>query len=141
MVASVYFDGSGYKLMLAERDVGASKKETTSGPVIEISAGSLPSELGALTTVLQEAKNARLKVGSDTGPEITSPTNTFENIITGLTLTAKNLTPDFISISISESFEKARKTLSDLFGKINDILSLVNQLTEKGAIFPGKFHH
>jgi flagellar hook-associated protein 2 len=138
--ASVYFDGSNYKLMLAEKDVGASKKETVTGPVIEISSeissGGLPSELGTLST-LQEAKNARLKIASDTGPEITSPTNTFENIITGLTLTAINLTSDFVTISISDSYDKVSKTLSDLLGKINDTLSLVNELTGKGALFQG----
>jgi flagellar hook-associated protein 2 len=122
--------------MLAEKDVGASKKETVTGPVIEISSGGLPSKLGTLST-LQEAKNARLKIASDTGPEITSPTNTFENIITGLTLTAKNLTSDFVTISISDSYDKVSKTLSDLLGKINDTLSLVNELTGKGALFQG----
>ncbi|MGC9109855.1 MAG: flagellar filament capping protein FliD [Caldimicrobium sp.] len=134
--ASVYFDGSNYKLMLAEKDVGASKKETVTGPVIEISSGGLPSDLGTLST-LQEAKNARLKIASDTGPEITSPTNTFENIITGLTLTAKNLTSDFVTINISDSYDKASQTLSDLLRKINDTLSLVNELTGKGALFQG----
>jgi len=136
VVASVYFDGSNYKLMLAEKDVGASKKETVTGPVIEISSGGLPSELGTLST-LQEAKNARLKIASDTGPEITSATNTFENIIPGLNLTAKNLTLDFVTINISDSYDKVSKTLSDLLGKINDTLSLVNELTGKGALFQG----
>ena len=137
VVASVYFDGNNYKLMLSEKDVGASRKETGSTAVIEISSGSLPTELGTLDITLQEAKNARLKIGSDTGSEITSPTNTFENIIKGLTLTAKNTTADFVSISISDSYDKAQKTLSDLFDKINAILDLVNQLTDKGALFQG----
>ncbi|MEZ0343461.1 MAG: flagellar filament capping protein FliD [Caldimicrobium sp.] len=137
VIASVYFDGSNYKLMLAEKDVGASTKETSTGAVIEISAGALPSELGTADVLLQEAQNARLKIGSDTGSEITSPTNTFENIITGLTLTAQNTTTDFVSITISDSYDKASTTLSDLFNKINATLDLVNQLTDKGALFQG----
>lgn len=137
VIASVYFDGSNYKLMLSERDIGASKKETSTGAVIEISAGALPSELGTTDVLLQEAKNASLKIGSDTGPEITSPTNTFETITTGLTLTAKNTTTDFVSITIDDSYDKAKNTLSDLFDKINATLDLVNQLTDKGGLFQG----
>ncbi|MCC6048324.1 MAG: hypothetical protein LM579_02190, partial [Thermodesulfobacterium sp.] len=79
--ASVFFDGSSYKLLLSEKDVGASTKETSAlGSVIEIASGSLPSPLGSLTT-LQEAKNAQLELPG--GSILTSPTNTFKDVLPG----------------------------------------------------------
>lgn len=136
VTASVYYDGTNYKLMLAEKDVGASTKETSSGAVIEISSGALPSPLGTSDIVLQEAKNAKLKIGSD-ATEISSATNTFENILTGLNITANKTSDTFVNITISDSYDKANQALSNLFGKINGVLDLVNQMTAKGALFQG----
>lgn len=136
VVASVYYDGNNYKLMFAEKEVGASTKETASGAVIEISSGALPSSLGTPDTVLQEAKNAKLKIGSDL-TEISSPTNTFENVLTGLTITANKTSDTFVNITVKDSYDKANQALSNLFGKINSVLDLVNQMTEKGALFQG----
>lgn len=140
VVASVYFDGSKYKLMLAEKDVGASSKETNTlsdAYVIEVSSGNLPTELGNLNITLQEAKNARLKIGSDTGEEVSSPTNTFKDLVSGLTLTANKTTDSFVTLTIEDSYENAKNTLTNLFNKINGVLDLVNQLTDKGALFQG----
>ncbi len=136
VVASVYYDGNNYKLMFAEKEIGASTKETASGAVIEISSGALPSSLGTPDTVLQEAKNAKLKIGSDL-TEISSPTNTFENVLTGLTITANKTSDTFVNITVKDSYDKANQALSNLFGKINSVLDLVNQMTEKGALFQG----
>ncbi len=136
VTASVYYDGTNYKLMLAEKNAGDSSRETSTGAVIEISSGSLPSPLGSPNTVLQEAKNAVLKVGSE-GNQITSPTNTFENVLTGLKVTVKKTSDNFIDITISDSYDKARQSLSNLLEKINGILDLVNQMTTKGALFQG----
>jgi flagellar hook-associated protein 2 len=136
VAASVYYDGTNYKLMLAEKNVGDSSRETSTGAVIEISSGSLPSPLGSPDTVLQEAKNAVLKVGSDSN-QITSPTNTFENVLTGLTVTAKKTSDNFIDITISDSYDKARQSISGLLEKINGVLEIVNQMTSKGALFQG----
>lgn len=138
VVASIYFDGTSYKLMLAEKEVGASTVETSSTtPVIEISSGALPSELGDISTLLQSARNAKVVIGSETGPEITSPTNTFKDLVSGLTLTASKTTSDFITLTIKASYDSARKSLSELFNKINSLLDLVNELTGKGAQFQG----
>jgi len=134
--ASIYFDGVNYKLMLAEKDLGASTVETSSTK-FAIEALGLPTELGALELTLQEARNAKILIGSDSGTAITSPTNTFKEVISGLDITALKPSTDFITLSIDDSYEKVSSSLSDLFNKINNVLSLLQELTGKGSIFQG----
>jgi flagellar hook-associated protein 2 len=132
--ASVFFDGSSYKLLLAEKDVGASTKESASGSVIEIASGSLPSPFGSLTT-LQEAKNAQLELPS--GSILTSPTNTFKDVLPGLTITAQKTSTDYVSLTINDDLSGGKKAISDLLNKINGVLDLLKPMTEKGGLFQG----
>jgi len=132
--ASVFFDGSSYKLLLSEKDVGASTKESAGGPVIEIASGSLPSPLGSLTT-LQEAKNAQLELPS--GSILTSPTNTFKDVLPGLTITAQKTSTDYVSLTINDDLSGGKKAISDLLNKINGVLDLLKPMTEKGGLFQG----
>ena len=133
--ASLFFDGSSYKLLLSEKDVGASTKETSAvGSVIEIASGSLPSPLGSLTT-LQEAKNAQLELPS--GSILTSPTNTFKDVLPGLTITAQKTSTDYVSLTISDDLSGGKKAISDLLNKINGVLDLLKPMTEKGGLFQG----
>ncbi len=139
--ASIYYDGTAYKLMLSEKDLGASNKETNlanNSFVIEISNGNLPTQLGSLdnNTILQSAKNAKLKVGSDDN-EIVSSTNTFKDVVNGLTLTVQKTSDTFIEVKISDSYDKVSQELNNLSNKLNGVIDLVNQLTGKGALFQG----
>jgi flagellar hook-associated protein 2 len=132
--ASVFFDGSSYKLLLSEKDVGASTKESAGGSVIEIASGSLPSPLGSLTT-LQEAKNAQLELPS--GSILTSPTNTFKDVLPGLTITAQKTSTDYVSLTVNDDLSGGKKAISDLLNKINGVLDLLKPMTEKGGLFQG----
>jgi flagellar hook-associated protein 2 len=133
--ASVFFDGSSYKLLLSEKDVGASTKESSAeSSVIEIASGSLPSPLGSLTT-LQEAKNAQLELPS--GSILTSPTNTFKDVLPGLNITAQKTSTDYVSLTINDDLSGGKKAISDLLNKINGVLDLLKPMTEKGGLFQG----
>jgi flagellar hook-associated protein 2 len=132
--ASVFFDGGSYKLILSEKDVGASTKESAGGSVIEIASGSLPSPLGSLTT-LQEAKNAQLELPS--GSILTSPTNTFKDVLPGLNITAQKTSTDYVSLTINDDLSGGKKAISDLLNKINGVLDLLKPMTEKGGLFQG----
>jgi flagellar hook-associated protein 2 len=132
--ASVFFDGSSYKLLLAEKDVGVSTKESAGGSVIEIASGGLPSPLGTLTT-LQEAKNAQLELPS--GSILTSPTNTFKDVLPGLNITAQKTSTDYVSLTINDDLSGGKKAISDLLNKINGVLDLLKPMTEKGGLFQG----
>jgi flagellar hook-associated protein 2 len=131
VTASIYYDGTYYKLMLSEKDVGNSTKETSSdSAVIEIS-GSFP--LSDLET-LQNAQNAEIQLG-DSSSYVTSATNTFNNLVTGLNVTVNNTGE--AQITVEDDYSDAKDKLNDLFDKVNAIVDLVNSMTGKGDIFQG----
>ncbi|WP_297055496.1 flagellar filament capping protein FliD [Thermosulfurimonas sp.] len=139
ITASVYYDGSNYKLLLSETDEGASTVETdtTNGVyAIEISSGALPTELGSLdTNVLQEGKNAQLQIGS--GSPVYSPTNTFNDIVSGVDLTAQGT--GSTHISISEDYSKVTDFLQNFAENYNKIIDKIRDLTDlKKGIFLGQ---
>ncbi len=136
--ASVYFDGSSYKLMLSETNVEDSNVETdinTNTHAIEI-VGSLPTELGTNLNTLQEAKNASITIGN--GSPITNPSNTFENIINGVTITVKQT--GTASITIEEDNSTIEQFLNDFAEKYNAVIETINSLTNlQEGIFVGDY--
>lgn len=129
--ASVYFDGSRYRLMLSEKDVGASTAETD---VIQVSG--LPSELGSGLSTVQSAQNAEIVIGS--GSPITSPSNTFKDVIGGITIEVKKVGNS--NVSVRESYSKVSNFLNNFAKNYNATVDLVDSLTvgEK-ALFRGDY--
>lgn len=130
--ASILFDGTNYKLMLSEKNVANSTKETTiDNAVIEISSGNLPTQLGFLET-LQNAQNAKIQIGENT---FTSSSDTFENILSGLTITVYKEGTTYLSVE--EDYSKVSSNLNNLIEKINSLIDLISSQTSKGGIFQG----
>ncbi len=124
--ASIYYDGTSYRLMLSENDVGASTVETdTAGGIYAIEVTGLPSDLGTGLDTLQNAQNAELTLGS--GSPVTSPSNTFENVISGVTIEAKDVGSS--SVSITESYSKVEKFLEDFVKKYNALAETIDRFT------------
>lgn len=132
--ASIYYTGQDYRLLLTETDASKSTKQTdpdSNQYVIE--ANDLPTELGFLET-LQNAQNASLTVGNSTTP-VTSPSNTFSDIISGLEITAKDT--GTVTITVSEDYSQIDSTLNSFVSNYNSVISLINSMTTKGAQFQG----
>lgn len=132
--ASVYYTGSDYRLLLSEADAGASTKETDRiGSSFVIETDALPAELGSLET-LQDAQNASLTIGSSINP-VTSPSNTFKGILTGLDITVQS--EGKATVTVSDDFSKIDSTLTEFANQYNGVINIVNQMTAKGARFQG----
>ncbi len=135
--ASIYFTGTEYRLLLTEADASKSKKETgENSSVIEVEG--LPSELynseqGMLES-LQNAQNASLRIGNS-ATEITSASNTFKNLVTGLDITVKET--GTATVTISEDYSKVDSILNSFVSNYNGVINIINQLTGKGAQFQG----
>lgn len=134
--ASVYYDGSTYRLMLSEVDVGASTVETDiANGVYVIDVTGLPSELGTGLETIQTAQNAELVIGS--GSPITSPSNVFENVITGVTLTVKATGTS--TVTVEEDYSRVSSFLEDFVKNYNAVVELVDSMTSgEEALFPGE---
>jgi len=132
--ASVYYTGSDYRLLLSEADAGNSTKETDrTGSSFVIETDTLPTELGSLET-LQDAQNASLTIGSSTNP-VTSPSNTFKEILTGMDITVQST--GSATVTVSDDFSKIDSTLAEFANQYNGVIKIVNQMTAKGAQFQG----
>ncbi len=138
IVASTFYDGSQYKLMLSERDEASSTAETGEGntvisfnlpPVINGNTWNLDT-----TNPLQSAQNAQISIGSNT---LTSPSNRFENIIDGLSVEVKK--QGNATITVNEDYSAVSKFLGDFVRSYNAVISQVNQLTGKDALFQGDY--
>jgi len=124
--ASVYYDGTSYRLMLTEKDLGSSTVETNTGSgVYAINVTGLPSELGTDLDTLQVAQNAELVIGS--GSPVTSPTNEFKDIISGMTITVK--AQGTTDVTVKEDYSKVRSFLGDFVEKFNALVELADSLT------------
>ncbi len=135
--ASIYFDGATYRLMLSETDVGASTVETdTVGGVYAINVTGLPAELGTGLDTIQSAQNAEIVIGS--GSPVASPSNTFESVISGVTLEVKNTGSS--TVTITESYSQVSSFLNSFVDKYNATVELVDSLTAGDqALFRGDY--
>ncbi len=134
--ASIYYDGTSYRLMLAESDVSASTVETdTAGATYAISVSGLPSDLGTDLDTLQSAKNAQIVIGS--GSAITSPSNTFNDVITGVTITAKARGTS--SLEIREDYSKVTDFFKKFEKNFNSLVESADSLiTGESPLFAGE---
>ena len=124
--ASIYYDGSKYKLMLTETSEANSSVETASDLSVKAIhlIGTLPPQFGS-NVLIQQAKNAQIQIGN--GSPITSPSNTFENVLDGITITAKEVGSS--EVEITQSFGKISKFLNEFVKTYNEVVNQVKSLT------------
>jgi flagellar hook-associated protein 2 len=97
----------------------------------------ITNDFGQTFTTTQTAQNARIVLdpGSSVPVPIESATNTFENVIQGLTLQAKGLTNgENVTVTIQTSSDKVKKSLTDLvdaYNAIADVISKQNTIDPK----------
>lgn len=136
--ASVYFDGSRYRLLLAEKDVGASTAEEN---IIDIDLGALSdrfrTQSNPLTILLQSAKNSRIRIGSEDTEPIVSPTNTFREVLPGLQINVQKTSSNPITLTIENTYTQINTTIGDILNRINNTLGILEDLTKRGALFQG----
>jgi flagellar hook-associated protein 2 len=136
VVASVFYDGSQYRLMLSEKDEALSTVETDADAgtyVISTSGLVINGQSDLDNTPLQQAKNAKVQIGTTT---VQRPTNRIENILPGLTLELK-ATGD-ATVSIRDDYSKVKNFFADFVAKYNAVVKQVNEMTDKDkGLFQG----
>ncbi|SHK21058.1 flagellar filament capping protein FliD [Thermocrinis minervae] len=132
--ASVYYDGTNYKLMLSETDEANSTVETA--PDLSTKAihlvGNLPYQFG-YNLLIQGAQNAQIQIGS--GTPISNPSNTFSNVFSGVSITAKSVGSS--NVSIQEDNSKVTDFLNSVLKAYNDVVKKVSEATGLNAPFQG----
>ncbi len=136
IIASVFYDGSQYKLMLSEKDEALSTVETDANAgtyVISTSGLVINGQSDLDDTPLQQAKNAKVQIGTTT---VQRPTNRIENLLPSLTLELK-ATGD-ATVSIGDDYSKVKNFFADFVAKYNAVIKQVNEMTDKDkGLFQG----
>jgi len=136
VVASVFYDGSQYRLMLSEKDEALSTVETDAGTntyAISTSGLVINGQYDLDNTPLQQAKNAKVQIGTTI---VQRPTNRIENVLPGLTLELK--ATGEATVSIRDDYSKVKNFFADFVAKYNAVIKQVNEMTDKDkGLFQG----
>lgn len=127
--ATVVNTGSGFRMQVSSNKTGAANQ-------FEIS--------GFDTVVTAEGKDASITIGN--GPSaysVTSSSNTFSDVMPGVTITAKAVSDDPVTIGVERDGAAMAKRVGALVTAVNDALADIKKLTAydassgKGATLTG----
>jgi flagellar hook-associated protein 2 len=109
--------GSGYRLQVTSATTGAASSFTLDG----IEGG---------TTVTSTGEDARLVVGSGPGAyEITSSSNTFTEVMSGVTITAVAVSATPVTIEVAEDVDGMAKQVQSFVDALNSVLGEIKTRT------------
>jgi flagellar hook-associated protein 2 len=111
--------GSGFRLQLTARQTGAA------------SAFSIDPNIFGSTqfTVLSQGADAVLTVEGDNPFTITSPTNTFNEVVPGVSVTVQSVTTSPVTVSTERDVDTVTQKVSELVTKLNEILTRIAENT------------
>ncbi len=105
-------------------------------------------QIGTFAPLLQEASNARITLGSNGGAgspiTVSSETNSFKNVISGLTIDVTKATELGESVNIKTDIDvsKIKQTVTDFITQYNDIIDFIDkqnsydqETKESGVLF------
>ncbi len=131
ITASIFFDGSQYKLLIKGMDTGSDSDITISDS--NSGSGSLTDALGGFDNV-QEAQDAQITIYGDT---VTSKTNTFSNVLEGINIEVKNISTKPVNVSITRNPQPVKDKLNSLIQEYNDIVDFIKEKTGKDGPLSG----
>lgn len=127
-------DSAGTKLVLTSDVTGAGNDLVITNDNAELdNVSTVPTGTGTGLETKQTAQNAIIEIDGITA---TSSSNTFENVIQDVTLTAKAVTPEGnnASLTIATDTDTARKNIEAFISTYNSLVDQVSNLT-KGRTF------
>lgn len=111
--------GSGYRLQLTATETGAASAFTPEASLF-----------GAMSfETLSVGTDAELTVQGDNPFTITSATNTFDELLPGVTITVQNTTTDPVTVSTEQDTDAVSEKVGELVTKMNEILTRIAEST------------
>lgn len=146
VTASIVNDGTGYKLVLTAKDMGADNKIKVTVTGDSIGTDTDTSGLSSLVydpaaagtknmTEIQAAQSSILKMGNMT---VTKSSNTVTDFIDGVTLNMIKAQPGTaLSLNIENDASITKKNVNDFVGEFNKIVKSISDLQKAGGSFSG----
>ncbi len=134
--ASVFFDGTNYKLLISGSDTGTNNVIGFS----EIGSGDLLTQLqigsGYTGSHVQTAQNAQIEIYGQT---VESQSNTFTDVLEGVSFTVKQTSTAPINIQISQDETALKDKLKELIDKYNEMVDFIETNTGTKGVLSGEF--
>ncbi len=111
--------GTGYRLQLTAKETGADSTLTPDPAVFG----------GMAFTVLSEGTDAELTIQGDNPLTITSSTNTFNELLPGVTVTVNAVTDTPVTVSTEPDVEAVTTSVEELVTKLNELFTRVKDAT------------
>jgi flagellar hook-associated protein 2 len=125
-------DGSGnplFRIQFSGKTTGADSAFTVyQGTAADVAGGTATNVLTAPgSAVIKAAQDASIKLFAGTSAEqvITSPTNTFTNLLQGVTVTASAVSADPVTITVARDDKKISAVASGLVDSLNGAFVLI----------------
>jgi len=129
VTATVLNDASGERLLLRSNRTGVEAGFELS---VVSDADGQPADTNGLSRLvagssIQYAEDARLLI--NTIP-VTSSTNKFENVVSGVTLTAKAVSPDAAEVTVTKDVSVLKQAVNDFVAAYNAVNQAINEQTK-----------
>lgn len=109
--------GAGYRLQVSATTTGDASAFTLDG-------------LNGATTVTSTGQDARLVVGSGVGAyDVTSPSNTFKEVMSGVTITAVATSATAVTVDVAEDVDGMAKQVQSFVDSLNAVLGEIKTRT------------
>ncbi len=131
ITATVFYDGSKYRLLVKGLDTGSSSTVSISDS--NSGSGSLTDALGGFSNV-QAAQDAEISIYGQT---VTSETNDFNNTIAGLSISVKKETSNPVNITVIKNPQPLKDSINTLVDTYNSIVDFIKNNTGQNDILSG----
>lgn len=134
--ATIFYDGSGYKLLLSGKDTGANNtielNETGGGDLLsQLQIGS-----GYSGSHVQTSQNAQIEIYGQT---VESQSNTFTDVLEGVSFTVKQTTASPVNIQISQDETALKDKLTEFIDKYNEMVDFISTNTGENGVLSGEY--
>ncbi|WP_018877439.1 flagellar filament capping protein FliD [Thioalkalivibrio sp. ALE28] len=141
VTASIVNDGSGARLVLNATETGA---DNTISVAVNGDTAATNEGLGRLASDnLETTQEARDAVAVINGLTVTSPTNTLDDTIEGLSIELRGTSASPVTVSVSEDQDQLREALQGFVESYNALVGQTRELTsfnpdsEEGSVLTG----
>lgn len=141
VVASVVNDGSGNRLVLQAQATGAANEIAISAVDDDGGDGADLADLFTGMTTLQDADDARIRIGSGPGAiTLAKPTDTISDVFPGVTLNLKQASVGEVSVTVAADTTTAKEAVAAFVESLNGAISYLkanssyDPVTKEGGI-------
>ncbi|MEO7338812.1 MAG: flagellar filament capping protein FliD [Caldimonas sp.] len=125
ITAMLMTDGSGTRLLLRSNTTGADSGFQTTG------LSALTYDTGS--KVMTQSQTAQDSAATLNGIAISSSTNTYANVVDGLTLNLSAVTTDPVSVDVVSDKDSIKKTMTDFAAAYSDLVKMIAADTKYDA--------